>query len=143
MAIVAIITCWIRARRSFSTSNARPSSTPQDYLDYINDDEFTPLTSSEFVASLQERPPSYHESERMEQTVDSDERGSDCEDSTAINTASLVLQLPRPNRSAERRIRFEQDMIPADHEQSNETECTSTSTADNRSIPSGVFLIVP
>ena len=42
------------------------TTNPQDYLDYINDNEFTPLTTSEFVASLQERPPTYNESEEIE-----------------------------------------------------------------------------
>lgn len=120
LAIVVITTCWIRARRSFNTSTARPSSTPQDYLDYINDDEFTPLTSSEFVASLQERPPSYLESERMEQTMDSDERDND---STVINTASLVLQLPRPpNILPEQTMRFEQNVTAGNLVNSDKTE---------------------
>ena len=42
------------------------TTNPQDYLDYISDNEFTPLTSHEFAASLQERPPTYHESEEIE-----------------------------------------------------------------------------
>ena len=67
LAIVAIVTCWIRARRSFNNRIFRPNTTAQDYFDYINDNEFTPLTSSEFAASLQERPPTYIESERIEQ----------------------------------------------------------------------------
>ena len=45
----------------------RPNNTPQDYLDYISDNEFTPLTTSEFLASLQERPPTYNQSEEMTQ----------------------------------------------------------------------------
>lgn len=72
LAIVAIITCWIRARRSFNNRIFRPNTTPQDYFDYINDNEFTPLTSSEFAASLQERPPTYVESEQIEQNVGTD-----------------------------------------------------------------------
>lgn len=67
LAIVAIITCWIRARRSFHNRIIRPNNTPQDYLDYISDNEFTPLTTSEFMASLHERPPTYNQSEEMTQ----------------------------------------------------------------------------
>ena len=56
------------------------SANPQDYLDYISDNEFTPLTTSEFVASLQERPPTYNESEEIEGQVrpegDSTETGA-------------------------------------------------------------------
>lgn len=74
LAIVAIITCWIRARRSFHNRIIRPNNTPQDYLDYISDNEFTPLTTSEFMASLQERPPTYNQSEEM--TQQSDEAGN-------------------------------------------------------------------
>lgn len=74
LAIVAIITCWIRARRSFHNRIIRPNNTPQDYLDYISDNEFTPLTTSEFMASLHERPPTYNQSEEM--TQQSDETGN-------------------------------------------------------------------
>ena len=72
LAIVAIVTCWIRARRSFHNRVIRPNNTPQDYLDYISDNEFTPLTTSEFMASLQERPPTYNQSEEMHQESDSE-----------------------------------------------------------------------
>lgn len=74
LAIVAIITCWIRARRSFSSRTLQPNTSSQDYFDYISDSEFTPLTTSEFAASLQERPPTYVESERIEQTSRNDEQ---------------------------------------------------------------------
>lgn len=66
LAIVAIVTCWIRARRSFNSRLLRSNNTPQDYLDYISDNEFTPMTTSEFLASLQERPPTYNESEQIQ-----------------------------------------------------------------------------
>ena len=72
LAIIAIVTCWIRARRSFHNRVIRPNNTPQDYLDYISDNEFTPLTTSEFMASLQERPPTYNQSEEMIQTDTAD-----------------------------------------------------------------------
>ncbi len=78
LAIVAILTCWIRARRSFNNRVIRPDNTSQDYFNYITDNEFTPLTSSEFAASLQERPPTYIESERIEQSgrTEENEAGS-------------------------------------------------------------------
>ena len=72
LAIIAIVTCWIRARRSFHNRVIRPNNTPQDYLDYISDNEFTPLTTSEFMASLQERPPTYNQSEEMIQADTAD-----------------------------------------------------------------------
>lgn len=89
MAIVAIVTCWIRARRSFNNRIFRPNTTSQDYFDYINDNEFTPLTSSEFAASLQERPPTYVESERIEQSGN--------ENANAGNTISPIPPPPQPH----------------------------------------------
>ena len=89
LAIVAIVTCWIRARRSFNNRMFRPNTTSQDYFDYINDSEFTPLTSSEFAASLQERPPTYIESERIEQ--------SDNESGNAGNMISPIPPPPQPH----------------------------------------------
>ena len=52
-------------RRSNSRRQYQLTSNPQDYLDYISDNDLTPLSASEFVASLEERPPSYGESEQM------------------------------------------------------------------------------
>ncbi len=66
LAIVAIITCWIRARRSFNNRSLRSAETAQDYFDHLTDSEFTPLTSEEFQASLQHRPPTYCQSEAIE-----------------------------------------------------------------------------
>ena len=63
---MAIITCWIRARRSFNNRSLRSAQTAQDYFDHLSDSEFTPLTSAEFQASLQERPPTYIQSEQIE-----------------------------------------------------------------------------
>ena len=77
LAIVAIITCWIRARRSYNRRMFQANTDPQDYLDYISDNEFTPLTTSEFVASLQERPPTYHESEEIEGQNRDDNEGAE------------------------------------------------------------------
>ena len=90
LAIVAIITCWIRARRSFNNRIFRPNTTPQDYFDYINDNEFTPLTSSEFAASLQERPPTYVESEQIEQNVGTD---------SSSNTDNIPIPSPPQTHS--------------------------------------------
>ena len=52
-------------RRSYSRRHYRLTNNPQDYLDYISDNDLTPLASSELAASLEERPPSYRESEEM------------------------------------------------------------------------------
>ena len=83
LAIVAIITCWIRARRSYNRRMFQSSANPQDYLDYISDNEFTPLTTSEFVASLQERPPTYHESEEIEGQMRPEGEGEDGDTETS------------------------------------------------------------
>ena len=85
LAIVAIITCWIRARRSYNRRMFQSSANPQDYLDYISDNEFTPLTTSEFVASLQERPPTYHESEEIEGQMRPEGEGDDGDTETSAS----------------------------------------------------------
>lgn len=65
LALVALLTCWIRVRRSYNRRHYQLTNNPQDYLDYISDNDLTPLASSELAASLEERPPSYSESEKM------------------------------------------------------------------------------
>ena len=92
LAIVAIITCWIRARRSFNGSAVRGNNTPQDYLNYINDEEFTPLTQNEFMASLEERPPSYLESERLEHVAK--DKKMDGQSSPTTSRATMTTNLP-------------------------------------------------
>ena len=46
-----------------------PQESPQDYLDYIREGQFTPLTTSEFIASLHERPPTYVESQDIQRSM--------------------------------------------------------------------------
>ena len=67
--LVSIITCWIRSRKNSRLRSLLPQESPQDYLDYIQQGEFTPLTTSEFVASLRERPPTYNESEVIQRQL--------------------------------------------------------------------------
>ena len=66
-----LITCWIRVRRSYNRRHYQLSNNPQEYLDYISDNDLTPLASSELAASLEERPPSYGESEEMNSEIKS------------------------------------------------------------------------
>ena len=58
-------------RRSYNRRHYQLSNNPQDYLDYISDNDLTPLASSELAASLEERPPSYGESEEMNSEIKS------------------------------------------------------------------------
>jgi len=70
LAVVAIVTCWIRARRSFYRRNQIPQyTTPRDYFDGISDSDFTPITASQFYASLRDAPPTYHESEVIQASL--------------------------------------------------------------------------
>ena len=70
LAVVAIVTCWIRARRSFYRRNQFPQyTTPRDYFDGISDSDFTPITASQFYASLRDAPPTYHESEVIQASI--------------------------------------------------------------------------
>lgn len=103
LAIVAIVTCWIRARRSYNRRMFQSTTNPQDYLDYISDNEFTPLTTSEFVASLQERPPTYHESEEIEEQMkseddDGNEQGSGASRRSTNNGAQTTRARVPPSR---------------------------------------------
>ena len=57
LAIIAIITYWIRVRRRHSNNHRiQSSANPRDHLDYISDNDSTPLTRSEL---LQERSPTF------------------------------------------------------------------------------------
>ena len=70
LTIVAIITCWLRSRKNVNIRQPLlPRDSPLDYLDYIQEGQFTPLTTSEFLASLSERPPTYNESQDIEQQM--------------------------------------------------------------------------
>ena len=73
LALVAIITCWLRSRKNARMNTLLPRDSPQDYLDYIREGQFTPLTTSEFLASLHERPPTYNESQDIERRLKEDE----------------------------------------------------------------------
>ena len=76
LVLVSIITCWVRSRKNARYRALLPQETPQDYLDYIQQGQFTPLTTSEFVASLRERPPTYTESEVIQQRLGVDKDSS-------------------------------------------------------------------
>jgi len=74
LAVVAIVTCWIRARKTFYRRNRLPQfTTPRDYFDGISDSDFTPLTANQFYASLRDAPPTYHESEVIEASLREDQ----------------------------------------------------------------------
>lgn len=73
LALIAIITCWLRSRKNARIDTLLPRDSPLDYLDYIREGQFTPLTTSEFLASLHERPPTYNESQDIERRLKEDE----------------------------------------------------------------------
>jgi len=78
LAVVAIVTCWIRARRSFYRRNQLPQyTTPRDYFDGISDSDFTPITASQFYASLRDAPPTYHESEVIQASLRDEQPNND------------------------------------------------------------------
>lgn len=77
LAVVAIVTCWIRARKTFYRRHRLPQfTTPRDYFDGISDSDFTPLTANQFYASLRDAPPTYHESEVIEASLRDDQTTS-------------------------------------------------------------------
>lgn len=74
LAVVAIVTCWIRARKTFYRRHRLPQfTTPRDYFDGISDSDFTPLTANQFYASLRDAPPTYHESEVIQASLRDDQ----------------------------------------------------------------------
>lgn len=78
LAVVAIVTCWIRARKTFYRRHRLPQfTTPRDYFDGISDSDFTPLTANQFYASLRDAPPTYHESEVIQASLREDEVNRD------------------------------------------------------------------
>lgn len=78
LAVVAIVTCWIRARKTFYRRNRLPQfTTPRDYFDGISDSDFTPLTANQFYASLRDAPPTYHESEVIQASLREDQNNND------------------------------------------------------------------
>ncbi|XP_003384587.1 PREDICTED: uncharacterized protein LOC100633378 [Amphimedon queenslandica] len=72
LTLVSIVTCWLRSRKMSSQRTLLPQESPQDYLDYIREGQFTPLTTSEFIASLHERPPTYVESQDIQRSMSSE-----------------------------------------------------------------------
>ena len=78
LAVVAIVTCWIRARKTFHRRHRLPQfTTPRDYFDGISDSDFTPLTANQFYASLRDAPPTYHESEVIQASLREDQTNGD------------------------------------------------------------------
>ena len=78
LAVVAIVTCWIRARKTFYRRHRLPQfTTPRDYFDGISDSDFTPLTANQFYASLRDAPPTYHESEVIQASLRDDQNNDD------------------------------------------------------------------
>ena len=100
LAVVAIVTCWIRARKTFHRRHRLPQfTTPRDYFDGINDSDFTPLTANQFYASLRDAPPTYHESEVIQASLREDQTN---EDSSHDQTPPPLP--PRDHNSSSRRI---------------------------------------
>ena len=78
LAVVAIVTCWIRARKTLHRRHRLPQfTTPRDYFDGISDSDFTPLTANQFYASLRDAPPTYHESEVIQASLRDDQTNRD------------------------------------------------------------------
>ena len=85
LAIVAIITCWIRARRSYNRRMFQSSGNPRDHLNYISDNDSTPLTTSEL---LQERSPTFHVGEENQGQMRPEGGDDDMETSNSSNSSN-------------------------------------------------------
>ena len=99
LAVVAIVTCWIRARKTFYRRNRLPQfTTPRDYFEGISDSDFTPLTANQFYASLRDAPPTYHESEVIQAGLRDDQGNNN-----SSNDQTPPPLPPRDHTSSSRR----------------------------------------
>ena len=134
----------------------RSNSAPQDYLDYISDNEFTPMTSSEFLASLQQRPPNYDESAELESQMrrggQEDGNGSEgnqegTPQGESLSTFAARIQRRRrrsrrgldPEREEENRTREQSvaDSSNDTHEQQSTSPATLADTHTTDASPTG------
>ena len=73
--VVAMISCWMRHRRIMQ--RRREALFGTEYLDFMGEQDFTTVTTNQLLASLGEAPPTYQQSEvieqRLRQADDSDE----------------------------------------------------------------------
>ena len=109
----------------------RSNSAPQDYLDYISDNEFTPMTTSEFLASLQQRPPTYNESAEIESQMRRPQEGDNSEENPEGGSGGNSENLPMlAGRIARRRRRNRRGSGP-ERGEGNRTQEQSSAESSN------------
>ena len=107
--VVSIIICCLRSRKNTRQHTLLPQESPQDYLDYIQKGQFTPLTTSEFIASLRERPPTYNEGQNMERQIQHENESTDA--TRPHNPNSIWTPLEEPAREAVGNLSFVEEEI--------------------------------
>ena len=107
--IVAMVSCCIRQRRAML--RRREFLFGRDYLDFMNDRDFTQLTANQLAASLHEAPPTYQQSEEIERQL------KDTEDDEDTPPPLPPRNMPRNSNTTE------VEPIPSDHsEDENDTQ---------------------
>lgn len=100
-----------------------PQESPQDYLDYIREGQFTPLTTSEFIASLHERPPTYGESQDIQRSMSNEDGDNNGRPSPPARPPGPPVR-PVRQETAEN----DQTLVPeaSDHEESRDNDNEDT-----------------
>lgn len=132
LTLIAIITCWLRSRKISSQRTLLPQESPQDYLDYIREGQFTPLTTSEFLASLNERPPTYFESQDMQRRQVEDGTTPSPPSPVRLRNLPTLRPPPPPPPPSNSVRRGSSQSTPSDDEENNDE---SDTLPDPLSIP--------
>ena len=118
----------------------RSNSAPQDYLDYISDSEFTPMTSSEFLASLQQRPPNYNESAELESQMRRSQGGGNGAEGSQEGTSAGETLSTFAARIQRRRRRNRRGLDPEREGEENQTQERSSTDSSHDTREQGATL---
>ena len=116
--IVSIIICWLRSHKNTRQHTLLSQENPQDYLDYIQKGQFTPLTTSESIASFREQPPTCNEGQNMERQIQHENESTDA--THPHNPNSIWTPLEEPAREAVGNLEGEIDTSSSDERLVNE-----------------------
>ena len=96
--VVFIIICWLRSRKNTRQHTLLPQESPQDSLDDIQEGQFTPLITNEFIASFREQSPTYNEDQITERQIQHENESTD--DTHPHNPNSIRTPLEEPAKEA-------------------------------------------
>ena len=145
LTIVAIVTCFIRSRKAIHRRTLLPRDSPLDYLDFIQENEFTPMTTSEFLASLRERPPTYNESQDIERRIQEERvEGEDNESQPPPlpqRNPGMIVERNNRGRSRESSHPSQETTTNSNNRTANRGQQTGTTvTREGESVSRGGFV---